>query len=222
MLRSSTSLTTTPAFWWPAMPIGPPRRPTWSQASIGASPLGGFRFRCSPTTQRFAIEIELDRLGIRLSHSSPYHPQTCGKVERFHQTLKKWLRRQEPSTTLRALQNKLDAFAAYYNTVRPHRAVDRHTPQEAFDARPRATPGGVGLVVPSHFRVRRDQVDKVGRVTLRYNSRLHHIGLGRRHAGTRVLMLVADLEVRILTEDGELLRYLTLDPSRNYQPQEPS
>jgi len=171
---------------------------------------------------RVAIEIELDRLGIRLSHSSPYHPQTCGKVERFHQTLKKWLRRQEPSTTLRALQNKLDAFAAYYNTVRPHRAVDRHTPQEAFDARPRATPGGVGLVVPSHFRVRRDQVDKVGRVTLRYNSRLHHIGLGRRHAGTRVLMLVADLEVRILTEDGELLRYLTLDPSRNYQPQEPS
>lgn len=56
-----------------------------------------------------------------------------------------------------------------------------------------------------------------GRVTLRYNSRLHHIGLGNRHAGTRVLLLVADLDVRVLTEDGELLRELVLDPTRDYQ-----
>ncbi len=41
---------------------------------------------------RCAIELECDRLGVRLHHSSPYHPQTCGKVERFHQTLKKALR----------------------------------------------------------------------------------------------------------------------------------
>jgi hypothetical protein len=52
---------------------------------------------------------------------------------------------------------------------------------------------------------------------LRYSSRLHHIGLGRRHAGTRVLVLVADLDIRVLTEDGELLRELTLDPTRDYQ-----
>jgi hypothetical protein len=67
--------------------------------------------------------------------------------------------------------------------------------------------------------VRRDRVDRNGRITLRHNSRLHHIGLGRRHAGVRVLALVADLDVRILTEDGELLRALRLDPSRDYQPQ---
>ena len=54
-------------------------------------------------------------------------------------------------------------------------------------------------------------------ITLRYNSRLHHIGLGRRHAGTRVMVLVEDLNVRVITEDGELLRELTLDPSRDYQ-----
>jgi hypothetical protein len=54
-------------------------------------------------------------------------------------------------------------------------------------------------------------------ITLRYNSRLHHIGLGRRHAGVRVLVLVADRDVRVLTEDGELLRELTLDPTRDYQ-----
>jgi hypothetical protein len=75
-------------------------------------------------------------------------------------------------------------------------------------------------VVPAHCRVRRDRVDANGRVTLRYHSRLHHLGLGRRHAGVRVLILVADLDVRVITEDGELLRALRLDPSRDYQAQE--
>ncbi len=75
-----------------------------------------------------------------------------------------------------------------------------------------------GLTVPAHFRIRRDKVDKTGVITLRHNSRLHHVGLGRRLTGTRVLVLVADLDVRVLTEEGELIRALTLDPSRDYQP----
>jgi hypothetical protein len=65
------------------------------------------------------------------------------------------------------------------------------------------------------FRVRRDKVDITGVITLRHNSRLHHIGLGRKLSGTRELMLVAGLRVRVLTEDGELLRDLTLDPTRD-------
>jgi transposase InsO family protein len=169
---------------------------------------------------RCALEIELARLGIRLHHSAPYHPQTCGKVERFHQTEKKWLRQQEPANSLGTLQGKLDWFRGYYNTQRPHRAIGRRTPQEAFEARPKATPKAPGFEVPEHFRVRQDRVDRVGRVTLRYNSRLYHIGLGRQHAGTRVLLLVADLDIRILTEDGEVLRQLTLDPTRDYQQQD--
>lgn len=168
---------------------------------------------------RCAIEIELARLKIRLHHSAPYHPQTCGKVERFHQTLKKWLRRQEPATSLGTLQSQLDWFRHYYNTQRPHRAIGRRTPQQAFQARPRAGPAGESPVIPAHFRVRTDRVDKAGRVTLRYNSRLHHIGLGRSRRGTRILLLIADLEVRVLTEDGELLRQLNLDPTRDYQRQ---
>lgn len=167
---------------------------------------------------RCALEVALDTLGVRSSHSTPYHPQTCGKVERFHQTEKKWLRRQAPAATLEELQAKLDWFRGYYNTERPHRAMGRRTPQEAFEDRPKAVPSAPGFEVPTHFRVRRDRVDKAGRVTLRYNSRLHHIGLGRRHTGTRVLVLVADLEVRVITEDGEMLRELILDPSRDYQP----
>jgi len=178
----------------------------------------GAVFTAVPRGGRCAMELETAALGIAYRHSSPYHPQTCGKVERFHQTLKRWLARQEAATTLAELQAQLDRFRTYYNTVRPHRAIGRRTPQEAFTARPKATPTLRGFVVPAHFRLRRDKVDATGVITLRHNSRLHHIGLGRSLTGTRVLALVADLDVRVLTEDGELLRELTLDPSRDYQP----
>jgi transposase InsO family protein len=178
----------------------------------------GAVFTAAPRGGRCAIELETARLGIRSVHSRPYHPQTCGKVERFHQTLKRFLARQSPAETIAELQVNLDRFRDYYNTVRPHRAIERTTPQEAFDARPKATPSLTRLAVPGRLRLRRDKVDITGVVTLRRNSRLHHIGLGRKLIGTRVLVLVDDLHVRVITEDGELLRELTLDPSRDYQP----
>jgi transposase InsO family protein len=166
---------------------------------------------------RCAIEVELDALGVISRHSSPYHPQTCGKVERFHQTLKRWLAKQPAVPTAQDLQAQLNWFRTYYNTVRPHRAVGRRTPMAAFEARPKAGPSRRGLLTPAHCRIRRDRIDSSGVITLRHNSRLHHIGLGRAHAGTRVVILVADLVIRVLTEDGELLRELTLDPARDYQ-----
>ncbi len=178
----------------------------------------GAVFTAVPRGGRCAIELELASLGISYRHSSPYHPQTCGKVERFHQTLKRWLAKQPAPASLAELQVKLDTFAAYYNSERPHRAIGRRTPAEAFTARPKATPSGPRVMIPPHYRVRKDKVDTTGVITLRYNSRLHHIGLGRRLTGTRVLVLVADVRMRVLSEDGELLRELTLDPSRDYQP----
>ncbi len=166
---------------------------------------------------RVALELELLSLGVGFSHSRPYHPQTCGKVERFHQTLKRWLGQQPPATTVRALQSQLDDFCRYYNQERPHRALGRRTPAEAFAARPKAQPLNQPIL-DAHFRVRRDRVHPTGSITLRHNSRLHHIAVGRRHGGKRVLVLVHDLDVRIVTEAGELLRQLRLDPDRDYQP----
>jgi len=178
----------------------------------------GAVFTAIPRGGLCAIELELAALGIRYIHSTPYHPQTCGKVERFHQTEKKWLAKHGAPVDIGELQAQIDRFGCLYNTVRPHRALGRRTPEEAFCQRPKATPRGSQVAIAPNYRVRKDKVDITGVITLRHNSRLHHIGLGRRLTGTRVLVLVADLQVRVLTEDGELLRELTLDPSRDYQP----
>lgn len=163
------------------------------------------------------LESELERLGIRSSHARPYHPQTCGKVERLHQTQKRWLARQPAATTLEELTAQLDRFRIQYNLHRPHRALGRATPQQVFDAKVKAGPGSAA--VPVHFRVRYDTVDRGGKVTLRYDSRLHHIGLGARHRGKAIVLFVADRVVRIVDADGELLRELVLDPTRDYQRQ---
>jgi transposase InsO family protein len=166
---------------------------------------------------RVALEVTLNERGIRFTHSRPYHPQTCGKVERFHQTLKRWLATQPPAASIAELQAQLDRFRRYYNTVRPHRALGRRTPNEAYQARPKAIPTGTKLD-DNGWRVRHDTVDTCGKLTLRHNSRLHHIGIGRRHAGKPVLVLVKDRHVRITAPGGETLRDFHLDPSRDYQP----
>ena len=165
------------------------------------------------------MQSELLALGIEFRHSRPYHPQTCGKVERFHQTLKRWLARRAPARTRAELQAQVDAFTSYYNEVRPHRARGRRPPRIAFEARDKARPSGPKIRVGAGVRVRRDRIDKNGKVTLRHRTRLHHIGVGHAHKGKRVILLVDDLDVRVVSTDGELLRRLTLDPSRDYQPQ---
>ena len=162
------------------------------------------------------LESELERLGITAKHSTPYHPQTCGKVERFHQTLKRFLSKQTPARSLAVLQAQLDTFRTYYNQHRPHRALHGDTPLHAFHARLKASP--VSPSAAAHYRVRHDRVDKCGRVTLRYLSRLHHIGLGAAYRGLPVHLLVANRHVRVIREDGSLIRELTLDPTRDYQP----
>jgi transposase InsO family protein len=167
-------------------------------------------------TEVGAMEAELLSLGIASKHSRPYHPQTCGKVERFHQTLKRFMSKQDPARTKKQFQAQLDAFVAYYNEQRPHRALARRTPQEAFSAREKAHPTGA-LIDASGYRVRHDKVDRTGRVTLRYRGKLHHLGVGNAYAGWRVVVLVAGLDIRILGLDGSPLRHLVLDPTVNYQ-----
>jgi transposase InsO family protein len=168
---------------------------------------------------RNGLETELRRLGIRQKNGRPNHPQTQGKVERFQQTLKNWLAAQPAQpATLAQLQALLGAFTGLYNTQRPHRSLPHQaTPATACQARPKATPGDRST--GTHNRVRTDRIDTDGKVTLRHHGRLHHIGIGRTHARTPVLLLVQDLHIRVINAaTGELLRELTLDPTRDYQP----
>ncbi|GAA0950541.1 IS481 family transposase [Nonomuraea longicatena] len=170
---------------------------------------------------RNAFEHELRRLHVRQKNSTPNHPTTCGKVERFQQTMKNWLRAQpRQPATLAELQTLLNRFVDAYNHHRPHRSLPhRATPAAVYTASPKALPDG-SRDADTHARVRHDRIDPTGVVTLRVNGRLHHIGIGRTHARTHVILLVDDLHVRVADAiTGELLRELTIDPARDYQPQ---
>ena len=162
------------------------------------------------------LELELARLGVLHKHSSTYHPQTCGKVERLHQTLKRFLAKQPAAVSLAELQLQLDSFRDYYNQRRPHRALDRQTPAAVFNSRLKARPAEGPA--PVDHRVRQDKVDRFGKLTLRYLGRLRHIPVGVAHKNRKVRLLVAGADVRVVTEEGELIRALTLDPTRSYQP----
>jgi hypothetical protein len=133
--------------------------------------------------------------------------------------MKKWLSAQphQPSS-IAELQALLDVFVEYYNYCRPHRSLPgRSTPAAAYAARPKATPGT--KVADPHDRVRRDRIDDSGSITLRVHGRLHHIGIGRTHPRTHVVLLVHDLHVRVVdAATGELQRDLIVDPTRDYQP----
>jgi transposase InsO family protein len=170
------------------------------------------------TRGRNGFEHELRVLGVVQKNSTPNHPTTCGKVERFQQTMKNWLAAQpvQPST-IAELQTLLETFRDEYNHRRPHRSLPHHaTPATAYAARPKALPGDRSA--DTHDRVRRDKVDAGGKITLRHQGRLYSIGVGRTHARTRVLVLVQDLDIRIIdAATGELLRDLVLDPSKRYQ-----
>jgi len=106
-----------------------------------------------------------------------------------------------------------------YNQHRPHRSLPhRATPATVYTTLPKANPSS-DRTHDTHDRIRHDKIDNGGVVTLRVNGRLHHIGVGRTHARTPVILLIQDLHVRVVNAaTGELLRELTIDPRRDYQP----
>ena len=162
---------------------------------------------------RNGLETLLDQLGIHQKNSRPNHPTTCGTVERFQQTLKKHLRTRPTANSITELQHQIDHFVTTYNHHRPHNSLGDTTPAVTYRTRPKATPTGTHH---PHLRVRHDLI-RDGRVSLRHNGQLHHIGLGRTLDGTRVILLIDDLDIRIIHHHtGEIIRTLTIDPDRRY------
>ncbi len=163
---------------------------------------------------RNAFEYLLPVLGIRQKNGSPGHPQTQGKIERFHQTLKRFLAAQPAATTISQLQAQLEAFREHYNEHRPHRARNRLTPGVAYRATPKALPAGGR---EGHYRLRYDTVDTDGHMSLRRAGRMHHLGIGTAHRGKRVLAFIDENTVTITHLDtGEIISEHLIDPTRGY------
>jgi transposase InsO family protein len=166
------------------------------------------------TGGRNNFEYLLAYLGIRQKNGSPAHPQTQGKIERFHQTLKLYLGQRPTPRSLAELGAQLDAFRLAYNEQRPHRAVGRATPGLAYRATPKATPSNAGR---AHFRLRYDITDKKGALTLRRGGRLYHLKVGAANARCRVLAIVDEREVTVVALDtGEVLSSHLIEPAKGY------
>jgi len=162
---------------------------------------------------RTGFESDLLERRVLYKHSTPYHPQTCGKVERWHRTLKKFLAKH-PASSLFEMQAVLFDVVRYYNEVRPHRACGRRTPRVTYEGRDKM-PAGT-LIDQPHHRIRFDVVDVRGHVTLRYLGKLRHLNVGWGYRGQPIRLYVVDDHVD--TEDGELVGEITLNPNRDYQP----
>ncbi|UVL63012.1 IS481 family transposase [Pseudomonas sp. B21-032] len=86
------------------------------------------------------LSIWIIRLGIRISFSRPYHPQTNGKVERFHRSLKAEVLDGRQFSTLVEAQSAFDRWREIYNHQRPHQALDYQVPMARYRASPWAYP----------------------------------------------------------------------------------
>jgi transposase InsO family protein len=159
-------------------------------------------------------------LGIQAVHARPFHPQTCGKIERFHQTLKRWLRTQPRAQTLAQLQAQLDWFVQFYNHRRPHRALRGATPAEAWAARTPAGPAQEPIAVgrPARVTLSRHTVSRGGVIYLGRTG----IGLGTRLAGTQLTAVRYGRRL-LLLDGGHPVRALTLTEGQRYyrQPSQP-
>jgi transposase InsO family protein len=162
---------------------------------------------------RHVLADALRPIGVAAGHSRPYHPQTNGKVERFHQTLKKWLRRQPAATSLDDLQHQLDVFRVLYNHERPHRGVGRQFPAVVWTDAPKAGPADRPLGTPStiHHSTVANGTCNAGR---------YSISVGAAHNGETALIVITGLACHVF-HDGRLIRAFTLDPTRRVQPLHP-
>jgi transposase InsO family protein len=155
------------------------------------------------------FERMLRSLGIKQICSRPGHPQTCGKLERSHQTTKAWLRLQPPARSIDELQDQLDRWRLHYNEERPHKALGGQTPIERWTATPPATPGAA---IAGPIRASVHSVHKAGHI----GWSDYVVGIDSRLAGQRVLVVARDFNLSIYGQTG-LLRRLTIDIGRRYQ-----
>ena len=161
-----------------------------------------------------AFEARLRDAGIRPFTGRPYHPQTTGKIERFHQTLKRWLRRQPLASDLAELQAQLDRFAPIYNHQRPHQAIGRVTPITRWHAGTPAQPAPEPLDHPVYpRRSPHTQTTVTANGIINAGPFVIHVGVTWEGHTATVTMDRHHANVFIA---GQLIRHLELQPDRHY------
>jgi transposase InsO family protein len=163
------------------------------------------------TSGEAQFEANLRHLGTVTITSTPYHPQTCGKIERFWQTLKKWLRARPAAHTLEELQDQLDEFRIYYNTVRKHSAIGRRTPLSLWTEGPLAQPADHPLPAPVdvlHLMTQDSGNLEVGPWVL---------GLGRRYAWHRISLIRQEQTISLFHHAEHLATWTITNPAKRYQ-----
>jgi len=164
---------------------------------------------------RHTLTDALGELGVAVGHSRPYHPQTCGKIERFHLTVQRSLRAAPPPATIEDLQTHLDWFRHRYNHQRPHRSLGRRTPAEVWARTPKSGPASRALDTPTE--VHYVTVDRNGVVSA---GRRYAIHLGADHAHQTATIIITGIACHVFI-DARLVRHLTLNPTRRHQPLHP-
>jgi transposase InsO family protein len=202
---SPTSVAAVEALNWAISRYGVPARVLSDNGSCFTGRLSG--------NAKVLFEQRLEELGIAAVHSRPYHPQTLGKLERFHRTMKEWVSDYAP-TSPEELQDVIERFRVHYNTERPHQALGDKTPEERFSPTPPLDIEGLPMAEPTYPQgsVLRS-VSRIGNISMRG----HQIGLARRWAGKRVRVV----EVAGITHVyfGEhLIRSLVIDPDTIFHP----
>jgi transposase InsO family protein len=160
---------------------------------------------------KISLAAAVGGLGVDHRHGRPHHPQTQGKVERFHQTLQKWLQAQPAAASLQQLQTQLDSFCHIYNHQRPHRAIGRQTPAAVYATTPKTGPADRPIGTPT--RIHHNQVTADGNLT----AGPYVISLGVTHANRQATVIITGTSCHVFIA-GHLIRQLQLDPTRRYQP----
>jgi len=166
------------------------------------------------TAFRHTLANALAHLGIAAGHSRPYHPQTCGKVERFHQTLKQWLTKQPAAATIAELQAQLDVFKLIYNHQRPHRSIGRRFPGDVWANTPKSGPADRPLTAPTYTST---VTVSSGHARV---GRRYRISVGSVYDGQRATVVLTGNACHVFI-DGQLIRQLTINPNKDNQPRYP-
>jgi transposase InsO family protein len=163
------------------------------------------------TAFRHTLADALAHLGIAAGHSRPYHPQTCGKVERVHQTLKQWLAKQPAAATIEELQTQLDQFKLIYNHQRPHRSIGRRFPADVWTDTPKSGPADQPITTPTHT-----WTSTVSSGHARAGRR-YRISVGSNHNGQTATVVITGTTCHVFI-NGQLIRQLTINPNKDNQP----